>query len=325
MGQFQQAVNIYNPIGYPGDVAFDGPMRAAPYNLVSTPNANTVGNAFTVTSGANPDTAAGSPVAGTARAGGTGVFAGILMNSKEYALYGSSALNPLAASLNLPENTIGSLMTMGYLFVNLPGPANIGDLVTYDTTTGALNSIAPKATGTGSITTTVLTVSAVTAGQFSIGQQITGPNVAPDTYITALGTGLGGTGTYTVTPSQTAASGAITADNLPTAAFSVTGTIAPDGTNPLTAGSVLTVSAVGSGQLRIGDQINGTGIPANTVIASFGSGVGGTGTYVLNQPNITVTPGETITGNAYATVPRCVVERFTPNATGGVAVIKLTN
>ena len=59
---------------------------------------------------------------------------------------------------------------------------------------------------TGSISTTTLTVTAVTSGILNVGSQITGTGVAAGTYITALGTGLGGTGTYTVSVSQTVAS-----------------------------------------------------------------------------------------------------------------------
>lgn len=63
--------------------------------------------------------------------------------------------------------------------------------------------------GTGSITTTVLTITAVTSGQLGIGSEISGTGVAAGTVITALGTGLGGTGTYTVA-TQTVASTTIT-------------------------------------------------------------------------------------------------------------------
>lgn len=335
---FQSAVNIYNPAGYPGELAFTGPVRAAPYNLVSTPNPNRVGRAFTITSAANPNpvygvpggNTLGAPIAGTARAGGTGVFAGILVNPKEYALYGAS-LAPLAASLDLPEQTIGSLLTMGYIWADLPGPANIGDLVTYDTTTGELNSIAPSTNFTGSVaaggasTPDVLTVSAITSGRLGIGSLIDGTGVPPGTYIDSLGTGLGGTGTYNLSTINelTLSSRAFTANNTPAAAFSVTGSIAP-GSTPATDPSVLTVSAVGSGQLRVGDQLTGTGIPDNTTIVSFGTGVGGTGTYNVNTVNLTVT-STTITGPTNAIVPNCVVDRFVPNSTGGLAVLKLTN
>ena len=59
---------------------------------------------------------------------------------------------------------------------------------------------------TADITGTTMTVSAVTSGSLSVGQQVYGTGVSQLTRITALGTGTGGTGTYTVTPSQTVAS-----------------------------------------------------------------------------------------------------------------------
>jgi len=64
---------------------------------------------------------------------------------------------------------------------------------------------------TGSISTTTLTVSAVTSGQLGVGSEISGTGITAGTYITALGTGLGGTGTYTVSASQTVSSTTITA------------------------------------------------------------------------------------------------------------------
>lgn len=64
---------------------------------------------------------------------------------------------------------------------------------------------------TGSITTTQLTVTAITSGTLAIGQTLTGTGVTAGTTITALGTGTGGTGTYTVSVSQTVSSGALSA------------------------------------------------------------------------------------------------------------------
>ena len=66
--------------------------------------------------------------------------------------------------------------------------------------------------GTGSISGTTLTISATTGGSLYIGAVIAGVNVTAGTTITAFGTGTGGTGTYTVGTSQTAASAAITSD-----------------------------------------------------------------------------------------------------------------
>jgi hypothetical protein len=76
------------------------------------------------------------------------------------------------------------------------------------------NSSNPDAGGavvTGSIAGTALTVSAVTSGTIALGQFITGTGISAGTQITALGTGTGGTGTYTVNNSQTTSSTTITA------------------------------------------------------------------------------------------------------------------
>jgi hypothetical protein len=57
-----------------------------------------------------------------------------------------------------------------------------------------------------SITGTTLTVGGTVTGTFAVGQTIAGSGVTSGTYITALGTGTGGAGTYTVSASQTVAS-----------------------------------------------------------------------------------------------------------------------
>ena len=60
--------------------------------------------------------------------------------------------------------------------------------------------------GTGTISATTLTISAVSSGTLVVGAIITGSGVTTGTTITALGTGTGGTGTYTVSPTQTVGS-----------------------------------------------------------------------------------------------------------------------
>lgn len=69
----------------------------------------------------------------------------------------------------------------------------------------------PSASVTGSISGTTLTVTAVASGSLTVGTPITGAGVASNTLITALLTGTGGTGTYTVNNSQTVASESLTA------------------------------------------------------------------------------------------------------------------
>jgi hypothetical protein len=126
------------------------------------------------------------------------------------------------------------------------------------------------ATFTGSISTTTMTVTSVLSGTIAVGQAIFGNGVSQNTVITALGTGTGGTGTYTVSNSQTVASTTINSVASPAI---VTGAIS---------GTTLTVSAVTSGTLRIGQTIEGTGVTDGTIIKAFGTGSGGVGTYTVS-------------------------------------------
>jgi hypothetical protein len=126
------------------------------------------------------------------------------------------------------------------------------------------------ATFTGSISTTTLTVTSVLSGTIAVGQAIFGNNVSQNTVITALGTGSGGVGTYTVSNSQTVASTSINSVASPAI---VTGDIS---------GTTLTVSAVTSGTLKIGQTIEGTGVTDGTIIKAFGTGSGGAGTYTVS-------------------------------------------
>jgi len=88
-------------------------------------------------------------------------------------------------------------------------------------TNGAQNNLfldsgsAGDAVFTASISGTTMTVSAVTSGTIYVGCLITGSGVLANTTITALGTGSGGIGTYTVSQSQTVASTTITSDGFP--------------------------------------------------------------------------------------------------------------
>jgi hypothetical protein len=126
------------------------------------------------------------------------------------------------------------------------------------------------ATFTGSISTTTLTVTSVLSGTIAIGQAVFGQGVAQNTVITALGTGTGGVGTYTVSNSQTVASTSI---NTVASPAIVTADIS---------GTTMTVSAVTSGTLKIGQTIEGTGVTNGTIIKAFGTGSGGVGTYTVS-------------------------------------------
>ena len=123
---------------------------------------------------------------------------------------------------------------------------------------------------TGSISGTTLTVTAITNGTIAAGQSLFGVGVTSETVITALGTGTGGIGTYTINLSQT-----ITSRQMNSAAVGaiVTGAIS---------GTTLTVSAVTSGTLYVGQTIQGTGVTALTIITALGTGSGGAGTYTVS-------------------------------------------
>ena len=63
----------------------------------------------------------------------------------------------------------------------------------------------------GSISSSTLTVSSVSSGTLLVGQYITGTGVTPGTYITALGTGTGGVGTYNLSQISSVSNESMTA------------------------------------------------------------------------------------------------------------------
>lgn len=97
--------------------------------------------------------------------------------------------------------------------------AGAGSLLS-GTVVGKRTRAANGASVTASIAGTTMTVTAVGSGTLSVGQYISGSGVTAGTYITALGTGKGGTGTYTVSASQTVASTTVTATAALATAFS---------------------------------------------------------------------------------------------------------
>ncbi len=84
-------------------------------------------------------------VASEAMTGASGpvfVFAGIAVKSKIFPQFGASATDPLAPSLSLEPNGQAALMTLGSFVANIPNAFNVGDVVGYSVTTGALASAA---------------------------------------------------------------------------------------------------------------------------------------------------------------------------------------
>lgn len=155
--------------------------------------------------------------------------------------------------------------------------------------------------GTGSIAGTTMTISANTTGRYAPGQTVSGTGVAAGTTIVEQLTGTAGaTGTYQVSISQTVASTTLTAT-----------------------GGTLTVSAVTSGTLFVGQVISGSGITSGTTITAFLTGTGGTGTYAVDvaqtASSTTVTgSGGTLTISAVSAGTFGVGDVFTgTNVTAG--------
>ena len=72
--------------------------------------------------------------------GGTGVFAGVLVNPKAYAHFGVAG-NPLGATLGLPAGAIGDLATMGHILVIVAGDVSVGYQAQYNQTTGEISGV----------------------------------------------------------------------------------------------------------------------------------------------------------------------------------------
>lgn len=132
---FQTTVALQQGFGVPGELFNDSPWRSQSYilNTTSHPEYNIIGaTCCTITS------------QGIAQAGGTGIFAGFIVDPKVYALEGTIAGGTLAPTLTLPNYTQVELLTMGSIVVTLPAGAAIGDVVIFNQTTGAISTQTPN-------------------------------------------------------------------------------------------------------------------------------------------------------------------------------------
>jgi hypothetical protein len=130
---FPATVTNDQAYGVVGDIVFDGPQRAESGILNSTlPANNVIGRAFgrKTTSNLNE-----------VEAGGTGVFAGILFNSKSYATSGTAAGGSLAPTLTLPNETQVELLKMGTVLVSLTNAAAVGNDVHYVQADGTMLAV----------------------------------------------------------------------------------------------------------------------------------------------------------------------------------------
>lgn len=165
------------------------------------------------------------------------------------------------------------------------------------------NSVQQQAIVTGSISTTTLTVTAVTFGTIFVGSILaygSGSGVTSNVVVTAFGTGTGGTGTYTISASLTAASQTIglIAPMKPgtvgwsamnpwavSTAYSAGTLIRQSASSAIIQGTIstttLTVTSVVSGTITLGQSFVGVGVTTFTITA-LGTGTGGVGTYTIS-------------------------------------------
>jgi len=122
-------------------------------------------------------------------------------------------------------------------------------------------AIAPVTSSfTASIAEDVMTVTGTVTGTLAIGTIITGTGVTAGTQVLAQLSGVAGAaGTYAVSIIQAVVSTAISGSC-----------------------GILTVSAVTSGTVSVGQTVTGTGVTAGTVVTQLGTGVGLTGTYYVS-------------------------------------------
>lgn len=133
----QSVVRAEQTTGLPGEFAREGPTRAAPWILLSTPESNVFGHAFTQVSDGNAQV--GGDISG-------GVpFVGIMGRPKEHALVGVGT-SSLTATDVLADGIVAQMISMGIIYVQLVddgGQAVAGDVGTalfFDDTTGAISA-----------------------------------------------------------------------------------------------------------------------------------------------------------------------------------------
>ena len=197
--------------------------------------------------------------------------------------YGNAVLTPVLTSSPTVLSTATAGVSVNQITVAYssdPGTFIEEDAASF---TGAIaNSVGGVSAGT------VLNVTAVSSGTLRVGMTIYGTGITAGTYISALGTGTGGTGTYTVSTSQLVSSTSINGIIAVSGFTSKTGPAIVVGS---ITGTTLSVASVSSGTLAIGQKITGTGISANTYIT------GGSGsTWTVSQSQ-TVGAGTTITAS----------------------------
>lgn len=134
----QSNVNVKQAVGVIGDFYDDSPRRVIARNLNASAGGDlpTIGNVFTYSASATDPT--------QVIMGGTGVVAGVLVNGKELV-----RSNGLTAGLTVADKSVGSICSMGHVWVQTIDAVQVGYIACYNTTTGAIKGIASGSAPSG--------------------------------------------------------------------------------------------------------------------------------------------------------------------------------
>lgn len=203
-----------------------------------------------------------------------------------------------------------TLFNQGSFWADFTAGATVGQKVFARFTDGSVYAAAANASVvtvsamTGAVVgaTGVLTIASIT-GTLRPGAVVSGsPFAVPVAVIAQISGTVGGIGTYLTTgvANVADATGATAAESVETD-FHVDSTALVDAsvTASLAATGVLTVSAVASGVLDIGQHLAAVGLPHGAKIIGFIGGSGGTGTYRTNQYGLVLTGRAVVSSNGH--------------------------
>ena len=296
---FQSQVNINPSPGVVGGIASMNPMatvKAGPAGLTAGSPGVAVGRFAW-----NTYATAGGPGVANNNAGGVPrVPDGFISNEQQGLITTWLSSNSLVIPTGLPVtehqrgdfwaySTLAEAAINNKVFANMfDGQVLAAAAGAFPTNTAGTTAVISSATS-ASLTNYTLTINTITSGTVAVGQLVTGLHIAPGTYIESFGTFNGTSGTVFLSKNVLAT---FTAQAIGTSSPEANGGFV--GTASF-ATSVMTVTAVTSGVLAVGQLVSSANVAAGTYITSLGTGTGGTGTY-----NLSTAPG-TILAQAAST------------------------
>jgi hypothetical protein len=205
----------------------------------------------------------------------------------------------------------------------LSGTGVIGGtyLISGSDTTWTVSTTQTTVPTTITATPVIMTVTGPVTSSILLGQQIAGSGITSGTKVISSDTGVGNTGTYYVTPSQSASSTPTTSRYIYTRPTIIAGLTI---TGAIISGTTLTFSGITGGDIRVGMRVTGSNVAPGTTIVSgastswqvnisqavsnttlliTGNGAGGIGTYIVDQilpAGITVTNAISLVINHYS-------------------------